>query len=663
VDVQFSLLGPVRAWRGPAEVDLGPGQQRAVFALLLVRANQLVSVDVLIELLWELDPPSSAINSIHKYIGRIRHLLEPGLEARASGRWLTRHGSAYRLAADESTSDLIAFRRMVKNAWLAHAEGRPTAALDLLLEALALWHGACGEGLDINSRNRDYFTAVDREYIAAVALAANAALASAQASRILPLLRQVALGELLNESLQARMILVLAATGQQASALSHYQSVRERLSDELGVDPGSELRAAHSMVLRQEFPAAAAREPPDLVVIQESAEGSSPSGPAPLVPPAQLPADLPTFAGREPELSQLSGRLEPGSESPGTVAICAIDGMAGIGKTTLAIHWAHHVAKYFEDGQLYLNLHGFDSRAFAMTAANALGVLLFSLGVPPEYIPSGLEARTGLYRSVLARRCVLIVLDNARDVEQVRPLLPASPGCLVMTTSRNPLAGLAMTEGAQILTLSLPSVLTAIEILERRLGASRVAAESEAAEEIIELCGRLPLALAIVSARAATHPDFSLASIAADLRRTQGRLDAFGTAGVVADARTVFSWSYKHLSPQACRLFRLLSLQPATDITAAAAASLLGVPPEVANQLMAGLTSTALITEHQPGRYAFHNLIRAYATELSDNWIPAQTDMRPWPASFITTCIRVRPPRWCSDHIASRSHRGRLRTA
>ena len=333
--------------------------------------------------------------------------------------------------------------------------------------------------------------------------------------------------------------------------------------------------------------------------------------------PAQLPADLPAFAGREPELSQVAKMLSPDSESP-LVAICAIDGMAGIGKTTFAIHWAHHVAKHFEDGQLYLNLHGFDSSASAMTPADALGALLYSLGLPAGQIPDDLDARAGMYRSVLAGRRVLLVLDNARDVEQVRPLLPGSPGCLVIATSRNPLAGLAMTEGARLVTLKLPSVLTAREALEHRLGTGRIAAEPEASEEIIQLCGRLPLALAIVAARAAAHPDFTLASIAADLRRTQGRLDAFGTAGVTADARSVFSWSYHHLSPRACRLFRLLSLQPATDITIAAAASLLGTPPEEANRLMAELTCTALITEHQPGRYSFHDLIRAYATELSE---------------------------------------------
>jgi tetratricopeptide (TPR) repeat protein len=335
-----------------------------------------------------------------------------------------------------------------------------------------------------------------------------------------------------------------------------------------------------------------------------------------LVPPAQLPADLPTFVGRELELSQVAPMLGPDGGCP-TVAVCAIDGMAGIGKTTFAIHWAHHIAKHFADGQLYINLRGFDAGGSATAPADALHTLLYSLGVPAGHIPDGLDARAGLYRSVLAGRRVLIVLDNARDARQVRPLLPGSPGCLVIATSRNPLTGLATTDGARLLTLGLPSQPTARQALERRLGAGRVAAEPEAAGEIVRLCGRLPLALAIVSARAAAHPGFTLASIAAELRHPQGRLDAFA-AGISADARTVFSWSYQHLSPQASRLFRLLSLQPAGDITAAAAASLCGVPSGEGRRLIAELTSTALLTEHQPGRYSFHDLIRAYATELRE---------------------------------------------
>jgi len=298
VNVQFSLLGPVRAWRRPAELDLGPSRQRAILALLLVRANQLVPVEDMVELLWGQHPPGSAVNTIHKYIGAIRRLLEPGLEARASGRWLTRHGGAYRLAADESMSDLIAFRRMVKDAGRAVAEGRPADALDLLLEALALRQGACGEDLDLRGHNRDYFTAVDQECIAALARAADAALASAQASRILPLLRQAAFSEPLNESLQAHLMLVLAATGQQALALSHYQVVREQLSDELGVDPGAEMRAAQSKVLRQEFPAAAVRERADPAATPGPTGPSPGSASGPLLPAS--PGSLVVVTSRNP---------------------------------------------------------------------------------------------------------------------------------------------------------------------------------------------------------------------------------------------------------------------------------------------------------------------------------------------------------------------------
>jgi DNA-binding SARP family transcriptional activator len=557
--VWFSMLGPVRAWRGPVELNLGPNQQRSMLALLLLKANHLVSVDDLIELLWEEQPPASAVNVIHKYIGAIRRLLEPDLEARAAGRWLTRHGPAYRLAVDEDMSDLISFRRLVRDAGSAYAANQPADALDLLTEALGLRRGACGEGLDLSGRSGECFSTVDQEYVSAVAQAADAALASAQPKRILPLLRQWASSESLNESLQARLMLVLAASGQQALALAHYQKVRERLDSGLGVDPGLELRAAHITVLRQELPLAAAV-----------------NAPSPLVPP-----------------------------------------MAGIGKTTFAIHWAHRAARHFQDGQLYLDLRGFDASGTATAPEDALYALLCSLGVPAGQIPDGLDARAGMYRSVLAGKRVLVVLDNARDVGQVRPLLPGTAGCLVIATSRNPLTGLAMTDGARLVTLNLPSVSTARETLERRLGADRIAAEPGAVEEIIRLCGQLPLALAIVSARAA-HPGFTLDSIAAELQRTHSRLDALGPAGVAADARTVFSWSYHHLSQQACRLFRLLSLHPAAVITAAASASLLGAPPDEANRLMAELANTSLLTEYRPGRYSFHDLIRAYAAELPD---------------------------------------------
>ena len=253
MSIKFSVLGPVRAWRGPVELNVGRNQQRAIFALLLIRANQLVPVDDMMELLWEENPPTSAVNVVHKYIGSIRHLLEPGLEARASGRWLTRHGVGYRLAADENMSDLLAFRRKVKDARSVRAANRPADTLDLLLEALALRQGPCGEGLDLNGRNWDYFATVDQEYVAAVAEAADVALASGQPLRILELLRRVAVGEPLNESLQARLMLMLAAAGR----LCAERTVGIGGLSGARVDPSAR-PAAIQRVLRQELPVAAA---------------------------------------------------------------------------------------------------------------------------------------------------------------------------------------------------------------------------------------------------------------------------------------------------------------------------------------------------------------------------------------------------------------------
>ncbi|GAA4620388.1 hypothetical protein GCM10023196_004170 [Actinoallomurus vinaceus] len=678
------MLGPVRAWRGPDEVDLGPPQQRAILALLLVRSNRLVSVEDMIELLWEQDPPGSAVNAIHKYVGSIRRLLEPDLEARTSGRWLTRHGGTYRLAVDESTSDLIAFRRTVKDAQTARADGRPADSLDLLMEALALARGACGEGLDLRGRNRNHFTAVDQEYVAAVADAADAALVSAQAPRVLPMLRQLACDEPLNEPLQARLVLVLGAAGRQAQALSYYQLVRERLRDELGVDPGEEMRAAYGKVLRQEFsafaddgragsvpkpgsPGASAEsagmpdesEPADTPSERAVWSIAAPRSLAPLVPPAQLPADLPVFVGREEELSFLSEALGPGGEPPGA-GVCAIAGMPGIGKTTFAVHWAHLVAKHFADGQMFLDLRGFDASASPTTPADALRALLCSLGIATELLPDSLDALVAMHRSLLADKRVLIVLDNAHDVEQIRPLLPGSPGSLVVATSRNPLTGLAVAQGAQLLTLDLFPPATAKEVLRRRLGAARVAAEPEAVEQIIRLSGRLPLALALLSARAVAHPDFPLASIADDLRRTRGRrghLDVFGAAGGAADARSVFSWSYRRLSPPARRMFRLLSLRPGPDVTAAAAAGLLDVQPEEASRLIAELTGTSLFAEDRPGRYFCHPLVSAYAGELSE-CADSEADRREAQARLLDHHLRSgpgaeRPQPW--NHTRSES--------
>jgi tetratricopeptide (TPR) repeat protein len=329
--------------------------------------------------------------------------------------------------------------------------------------------------------------------------------------------------------------------------------------------------------------------------------------------PRQLPAAVRHFAGREAELAALAGQLADG-DAAGTVVISAVGGTAGIGKTALAVYFAHQVAGQFPDGQLYVNLRGFDPAGSPVTPAEAVRGFLEAFEVPAERIPVSPGAQAALYRSLLAGRRVLVVLDNARDAGQVRPLLPGAPGCMVVVTSRSQLVSLITAEGASPVTLDLLTAAEARQLLARRLGADRVAAEAPAVEQIITSCARLPLALAIVAARAATNPRFPLASLASELRGARESLHALHGGEAAADARAVFSWSYQQLSPAAARLFRLLGLHPGPDATACAAASLAALPVDEARGLLAELARAHLVTERSPGRFTFHDLLRAYAT-------------------------------------------------
>jgi tetratricopeptide (TPR) repeat protein len=334
-----------------------------------------------------------------------------------------------------------------------------------------------------------------------------------------------------------------------------------------------------------------------------------------LAVPRQLPAALAGFAGRTNELAALMLLLEQ-PPSGGTVVISAVDGAAGIGKTALALCWAHRVAERFPDGQLYVNLRGFDPAGSPVTPVEAVRGFLDAFEVPAERIPLGVDAQASLYRSILAGRRVLVVLDNARDAAQVRPLLPGSSGCVVVVTSRNRLTSLVAAEGARSLTVDLLSVAEARELLVHRLGPGRVAAEPGAVLEIITRCARLPLALSVVAARAAMNPGFPLAVLAAELRQARGGLQAFDSGEVSVDVRAVFSWSYQRLDVVAARLFRLLGLHPGPDITAAAAASLAGLDMVQTWRALAALAGCHLVAEQVPGRFGFHDLLRAYAAEL-----------------------------------------------
>ncbi|MEU2777502.1 BTAD domain-containing putative transcriptional regulator [Streptomyces sp. NPDC007162] len=626
--MHFAVLGPVRAWRADAELRLGPPQQQAFAALLLASADRPVSTTEVVDTLWGQDPPPSAVNVVRRYVGALRRVLEPGLPRMATGSWLLREGGGYRLDVDATTLDLLRFRDLRTQARAADRADDPALALELYARALALWRGHAAAGIPAQVRSHPVFAGLDGERLATVKEAADAGLRCGRAEPVLAQLQGLADDHPLDEPLHGRLIRALALAGQQAQALETYQKIRALLAEELGVEPSPELLAAHRDVLG----ARSAPTVPTPLAASDSAgstgratapETASPARDDLLVPlprPAQLPAAYEHFAGREAEIEHVLRRLPAasGDGGPGTtMVINAIGGMAGVGKTTLAVQVAHRVTDRFPDGQLYVNLRGFDLHGAAMDPAEAVRGFLEALGVSRKQMPDSPEAQAALYRSLLADRRVLVLLDNARDADQVRPLLPGAAGCLVLITSRNRLTSLVVAGGAHPLTLDLLSPKDARQSLVRRLGTDRVAAEPAAVETIISLCGGLPLALSIITARALMNPTFPLSGIAAELMEANGSLDAFDGLDATTDVRTVFGWSYHTLTGEAARLFRLLSLHPGPDIGTHAAGALADRPTARVRSLLAELTRTHLLTEEAPGRYRFHDLLRAYANELA----------------------------------------------
>ncbi|WP_160097044.1 AfsR/SARP family transcriptional regulator [Kibdelosporangium aridum] len=591
--VRFALLGPLRAWRHGVEIELGPPQQRLLLSVLLAYAGKPVSLDTLVDLLWEDEPPSSAVNVVHRYVGTLRRLFEPELPTRATGSWLIREAGAYRLAVDAESCDLAEYREHTAQARKQAGLGDKAGAVATYISALKLWQGRVAHGVAAPARARAIFLDMDHEGCRVICEAADVALEAGRAADVVPYLRLAVSLDEYNEAMQARLMLALAAAGNQAAALQTFETVRDKLASELGVEPGPELTAAFRAVLTPQT----VEETPLIT---------------PIVQPAQLPPDLPAFAGREAELKYLESLLP---DRPTGLVTVAIDGMPGSGKTTLAVHWAHSVADRFPDGQLYVNMRGFDPDHVQLTAAEALRGFLDALGIAASRIPPSVDAQSALYRSVLSNRRVLVLIDNAREIADIRPLLPGAAGCLVIVTSRSRLGGLVASEGAQAMTLHALSAEEARETLVRRLGREKVETEADAVEEIISLCGRLPLALAIVAARAAAYPHFPLSAIIAKLKQAKGTLQGFRDDDGELDVHTAFSWSYRILSPDAARLFRLLSVHIGVDTSVEAAASIGGLSVPRAQALLDELTRIRFLTEHEPGRYLAHDLIRTYAIE------------------------------------------------
>jgi DNA-binding SARP family transcriptional activator len=657
---RFRILGALEVWQDGRQLLIGGRQLPVVLATLLLNANRVVSVDRLADSLWGDEAPVAARRLVHGCVAELRRALRTDPDSGPVGGGAAAGGNAagtgggqpvvtrppgYLIEVPPGDLDLDAFTKLTDT--VRELLRQPTTvALEqaggLLRDALALWRGPALDGVALHGFEGE-LGALEERRLAALEERIDVDLRLGRHAALIGELQTHVQAHPLRERAWAQLMLALARNHRQADALAAYQQVRGVLVDQLGIEPGASLRTLQQTILAGDDPFdaylraqpgpdgdAAPTDPPAArPTAQPSAQSTAqpagqPAEPAePPAPPGQLPLDVRGFTGRPAELAILDAALAGAPAGPRTATtVYALSGPPGVGKTALAVHWAHRAVDQFPDGQLYVNLRGYDPGGRAIAPDEAVRGFLDALGVPPERVPASLDAQSALYRSTLAGKRLLVLLDNARDAEQVRPLLPGSATALALVTSRNQLTALVAADGAVPLTLGLLTTAEARELLARRLGPDRIAAEPAATDDILDRCARLPLALAIAAARAAVRPRLPLAALAAELAEARGRLDALNAHDPAADVRAVFSWSYQALTPPAARLFRLLGLHPGADTSAAAAASLAGRPVAETRPLLAELTAVSLLAEHAPGRYTFHDLLRAYATELTQGTDP-----------------------------------------
>ncbi|MEU3642885.1 BTAD domain-containing putative transcriptional regulator [Lentzea sp. NPDC034063] len=602
-DLKYRLLGPVTVVGADGPARLGGPKQRTVLAALLLNANQVVSEDQLIDLLWEDRPPASARGQLQVRVWELRKLL--GREV------IVRREPGYLIEVGPGELDVEVFDDITKDARRLIDCGEPRRGVDRLRAVLELWQGPpLGGTTDMLVRRSGQVLAEQR--MAALETLFDAELAIGRHTHVLQELRRFVNEYPFGERLQEQLMLALQRSGRTPEALEVYNETRERLDAELGVEPGKRLRAMHVQVLQGE------EDEPEQVVTP-AVEVVAPSR------PAELPRDVRGFAGRAEQLARLDRQL---GARAGDSDVWIVHGIPGVGKTALALHWSHRVRDQFPDGQLYVNLRGFDADREPMEPTVALAQLLRALGVEPQRIPEEVDAQAGLYRSLLADRRVLLVLDNARDAEQVLPLLP--PTGTVLVTSRNRLGRLVAELGAFSLGLGPLTGEDSRVLLDGLLGQDRMVAEAEAAGELARLCGHLPLALRIAAANIVTCPDSSVAAMAAGLakgdRLGQLILDDADESAVTR----AFTVSYEALAPELRRLFRLLGLASCPDFTACGAAALTGDAVATVERQLRQLAAAHLVEQHVAGRYRLHDLLRAYALRQALADEPAQSRALAW---------------------------------
>ncbi|MCK2214144.1 tetratricopeptide repeat protein [Actinomadura sp. ATCC 31491] len=627
----FAVLGPVRAWRDGRELDLGTPLQRSILGMLLLREGRAVTPNEMIDAVWGEDAPPRALGALRTYVSRLRTVLEPDRPARSRPELLTSIGRGYALRLPDDALDLTRFERRIAAAEAARKAGRPREAAEGLRAALALFEGEplAGTVGPYAEHQRDRLA---ERRLSVVETLMDVDLELGDHAAVVSELIALTADHPLRERLRAQLMLALYRCGRQGDALNVFTETREALIDELGIEPGPELAALHQRILAADptlAPPPAPAEPaapatgtaagpsaapahgaagrPDEPA-PEPADDDQPAPPE-LPRPAQLPAAVTDFTGRK----EVAGRLRTllSTASADGVPMVAISGIGGVGKTTLAVHVAHQVDEVFPDGQLYADLRGYTDGTTA--PESALGGFLRALGIPPDVIPDGLPERSALYRSILAERRILVLLDNARDAEQVSPLLPGSPGCATIVTSRVKLADLP---GARLVDLDVMEPDEALSLFAAVAGPERVAAEHGAAMDVVAACGFLPLAVRIVAARLAARPSWTVASLVPRLADEQRRLDEMRVGTLAVEA--TFALGYSQLTAEQARAFRLLSLPNGPDVSSGAAAAVLALSAFEAEEVLESLVDASLLEAPGPGRYRFHDLLKLFARRELD---------------------------------------------
>jgi len=583
--VVVGILGELEVRLGGQPLPVGHARQRSVLAALAVEPGHTVSVDGLIDRVWGERPPSRARSALRTYLTHLRRALAPG------GITITHRSNGYLLDTTPDTVDLHRFHRLLTT---ARSQQAPGQALAIVEEALTLWRGEPLSELD-TSWARAVRERLRQERAAAEADRVDWALACGHHGQLLPELTARAKAEPLDERIAGQVMIALYRGGRQADALQHYHQTRQRLVDELGTDPTPALQEQYRHILTADPTLAA-----------------TPSNPRQAAVPRQLPAAPPHFTGRTAELAALTTALDPAGRD-GTAVISTIAGAGGIGKTWLVLHWAHQHTDRFPDGQLFVDLHGFSPNTTPMDPTTAVRGFLDALGVDTRSIPPDPHAQIGLFRSLVADKRMLIVADNARGTDQVVPLLPGSPTCVVLVTSRRTLDPLISQHGAHHLRLGTLSTQESHDLLAGRLGQPRVAAEPAAVRELVGFCRGFSVALGIAAARAHTHPHVPLAEFAAELFELG--LAALADDDPNAGLPAILSWSHQALTAEQQEVFALLGIAPGTDLGLSAAACLTGLSTVRAARVLRGLQDASLLDRDAQGRYRMHDLLHRYAAD------------------------------------------------